>query len=240
MKTRLIFIALVCTLSTMVSAQTNTVTRFLHDGELQDSIIAAIVPNHTLMSKLIDKIAENRRLHEMVIQHLTRLLNEESTGAGGHNHASHETMSHYIGDEKREIKALSPDEVKGLENGEGIGLAMAAELNHYPGPRHVLDLKDKLELSDKQVKSIQSTFDRMHANAVRIGRELIESERSLDNAFSSANITRESLRTLTSAVENLRGRLRFEHLSAHIDTRSYLTSRQIEMYDQLRGYTGQR
>ena len=63
----------------------------------------------------------------------------------------------------------------------------------------------------------------MHTNAVRIGKELIESERSLDKAFASAKVNRESLSTLTSAVGNLRGQLRFEHLSAHIETKSFLT-----------------
>jgi hypothetical protein len=39
----------------------------------------------------------------------------------------------------REIKALSPEELAQYEAGEGMGLALAAELNRYPGPRHVLD-----------------------------------------------------------------------------------------------------
>ena len=31
-----------------------------------------------------------------------------------------------------------------------MGLALAAELNGYPGPSHVLELADKLELSAEQ------------------------------------------------------------------------------------------
>lgn len=237
MKTRIFLIAMFCAGGPQLRAQNATVEQFLHDRSLQDSIIAAIVPNHILMSKLINKISENRQLHEMVIQHLTRLLNQKSSGAGEHDHASHETMSHYVGDETREIKALSETDVKALVNGEGIGLAMAAELNHYPGPRHVLDLGDKLELSNAQKKSIQESFDRMHAQAVELGKQLVEEERVLDKAFASKTVTRSSLEQQTKNIEELRGRLRYVHLAAHIDVRNILTPQQIEAYDLLRGYS---
>src|SRR4051794_20423334 len=41
------------------------------------------------------------------------------------------------------IKALSAEEVSQLERGGGLGHGRAAELNHYPGPGHVLDLADE-------------------------------------------------------------------------------------------------
>ena len=50
----------------------------------------------------------------------------------------------------RPIKALSDDQVADLKNGRGMGLALAAELNGYPGPAHVLELADKLALSADQ------------------------------------------------------------------------------------------
>ena len=34
-----------------------------------------------------------------------------------------------------------------LRAGRGMGLALAAELNGYPGPAHVLELADKLDLA---------------------------------------------------------------------------------------------
>ena len=37
--------------------------------------------------------------------------------------------------------------------------ALAAELNGYPGPSHVLELADKLELSTEQRASMQRLFD---------------------------------------------------------------------------------
>ena len=237
MKTRIALIAFLCAHALPMRGQNPVVEQFLHDRSLQDSIIAVIVPNHTLMSKLIDKISENPQLHEMVIQHLTRLLNEKSPGGGGHDHASHETMSHYVGNETREIKALSENEVTALRKGEGVGFAMAAELNHYPGPRHVLDLADQLQLSQAQKKSIQESFDRMHPQAVQLGTQLVEAERALDKAFTSRAVSRTPLKGLTANVEKLRGQLRYVHLAAHIEVRTILTSSQIESYDRLRGYS---
>ena len=51
----------------------------------------------------------------------------------------------YAGLETREIKALSPEQIEDLLAGEGMGYALAAELNHYPGPRHVLALAAELQ-----------------------------------------------------------------------------------------------
>jgi hypothetical protein len=56
-----------------------------------------------------------------------------------------EALSPYTGQERREIKALSNEEIDRYLSGDGMGLAKAAELNHYPGPRHVLELADQLQ-----------------------------------------------------------------------------------------------
>ena len=38
-----------------------------------------------------------------------------------------------------EIRGLTEQEISELREGRGMGLARAAELNGYPGPRHLLD-----------------------------------------------------------------------------------------------------
>jgi hypothetical protein len=51
-------------------------------------------------------------------------------------------MSKYIGQENRIIKSLSSEDIESLETGTGDafgGMARLAELNGYPGPRHILD-----------------------------------------------------------------------------------------------------
>ena len=56
----------------------------------------------------------------------------------------------YAGMQTRSIKALSDQQIADLQAGRGMGLALAAELNGYPGPSHVLELADKLGLSADQ------------------------------------------------------------------------------------------
>ena len=46
------------------------------------------------------------------------------------------------GMQARSIKALSEQQVADLKAGRGMGLALSAELNGYPGPAHVLELSD--------------------------------------------------------------------------------------------------
>src|SRR5690348_13327169 len=52
-------------------------------------------------------------------------------------YAGNEAANPYAGQQARAIKALSEADVAALRGGEGMGLAKAAELNGYPGPRHV-------------------------------------------------------------------------------------------------------
>ena len=49
--------------------------------------------------------------------------------------ATANSQSPYVGQESREIKALSPQEISDYLSGKGMGLAKAAELNGYPGQR---------------------------------------------------------------------------------------------------------
>ena len=46
-------------------------------------------------------------------------------------------QSPYAGMQTRRIKALSEQQVADLKAGRGMGLALAAELNGYPGPAHL-------------------------------------------------------------------------------------------------------
>lgn len=39
-----------------------------------------------------------------------------------------------------------------------MGFAKAAELNSYPGPKHVLDLGDRLKLTTQQRQQVQAIF----------------------------------------------------------------------------------
>jgi Spy/CpxP family protein refolding chaperone len=142
----------------------------------------------------------------------------------------------YASQQSRQIKALSDDDIAALLKGDGMGFAKAAELNGYPGPKHVLDLAQQLKLTEIQRQQVQAIFDRMSAAAMPLGAELVGRERLLDQLFQKGEITPDRLAAETTAIGELQGRLRSVHLSAHLETRALLNPDQIALYEQLRGY----
>jgi len=145
----------------------------------------------------------------------------------------------YAGMQTRPIKALSEQQMADLSAGRGMGLALAAELNGYPGPVHVLELADKLNLSTDQRAGIQRLFDSMKAEAVPIGARLIEQEADLDRQFAGHTVTPDSLRASTAAVAATQGALRETHLKYHLSTIAVLSPAQMQRYAELRGYGGE-
>ena len=75
----------------------------------------------------------------------------------------------YAGLEKRPVQALSDQQVADLRAGRGMGMALPAELNGYPGPSHVIELADKLTLTDAQLATAKTLFGSMKAEAVPLG-----------------------------------------------------------------------
>jgi Spy/CpxP family protein refolding chaperone len=142
----------------------------------------------------------------------------------------------YAGLQGREIKSLSPDQIEQYRTGEGMGLALPAELNDYPGPKHVLELAADLELSAEQGAAVRAAYDAMHAEAVRLGEAVVERERRLDALFAGGVVTPEALRAALDELGRLQAELRFVHLAAHLETQRVLTPEQVERYGRLRGY----
>ncbi|HSJ23906.1 MAG TPA: Spy/CpxP family protein refolding chaperone [Longimicrobiales bacterium] len=153
--------------------------------------------------------------------------------AAAQDHSQH---SAHVGKESREVKALADTEVAELLAGEGMGLALAAELNAYPGPRHVLDHATELDLTDAQRQAAQQIFDAMQARARSLGERIVEAERQLDGLFANRTVDSNRLRELTAAAGALRGELRFVHLQAHLETTALLSDHQVHLYDMVRGY----
>ena len=144
----------------------------------------------------------------------------------------------YAGMEIRVIKALSAQQIADLKAGRGMGLALAAELNGYPGPRHTLDLADQLSLSGEQRTSVQRLFDDMTAEATQLGERLIQQEAQLDRLFAERTASFEALNAATAAIGETQGALRQVHLKYHLLTTPLLTPRQVRRYAELRGYGG--
>jgi len=144
----------------------------------------------------------------------------------------------YASLEARPIKALSEQQIADLRAGRGMGLALAAELNGYPGPMHVLEMADALDLSSQQRAKIQELFAVMKADAIPLGERLIAQEAELDKAFANKTITAATLAASTEAIGATHSALRQTHLKYHLSTVEELTPAQTQRYAELRGYKG--
>ena len=142
----------------------------------------------------------------------------------------------YAGMQMRPIKALSDQQVADISAGRGMGLALTAELNGYPGPSHVLELADRLVLTADQRARVQTLFDSMKSEALPIGARLLEQEAELDKQFSGHTVTPDSLKASMAAIAMTQGELRQTHLKYHLSTAVLLSTVQMQRYAELRGY----
>lgn len=152
--------------------------------------------------------------------------------------AQHSGHSEYSGKHHHAIKALSPDEAGQYAAGAGMGYAKAAELNHFPGPMHVLELAAALGLTSEQRSATQQLMDQHKTQARAIGAKLVAAEAALDRLFAEGKVTQEALAQQVQTIAALQGEYRLSHLETHRRTHALLTRQQITEYDRLRGYSG--
>jgi hypothetical protein len=152
--------------------------------------------------------------------------------------ASAHTQQPYAGLEMRPIKALSDQEIADLKAGRGMQLALAAELNGYPGPLHSIELAVPLGLSETQLKKVQELLAGMKKETIPLGEKLIAQEADLDRQFAGRTITEASLATALQAIGATQAALRTAHLKYHLATVQVLMPIQIRRYAELRGYAG--
>ncbi|WP_342236213.1 Spy/CpxP family protein refolding chaperone [Inquilinus sp. OTU3971] len=158
-----------------------------------------------------------------------------------HTHGAGETSiptprSPYAGLQQRTIKALADQQIADLRAGRGAGLALAAELNGYPGPSHVLELADQLALSPDQRTQVATAFAAMKDETSAIGRQVVSGEADLDRLFAGRMVTPENLNETVLRIVGAQGRLRAAHLRYHLLMTTILTPEQVANYAQLRGY----
>ena len=142
----------------------------------------------------------------------------------------------YTGQEQRDIKALSAQEVGQYLSGAGMGYAKAAELNGYPGPMHVLELADQLNLDANQRAAMKELMDRHKADARAIGAKLVAAERTIEVLFRSGSAEPKTLALAVTEAAWLQGEYRLSHLQTHWRAKALLSSEQLSMYAKLRGY----
>jgi hypothetical protein len=152
--------------------------------------------------------------------------------------AQHAPSAPYAGHEQRLVAALSEQEIADLRSAAGMTMALPAELNGYPGPKHVLDLAGPLGLTPEQRVVAERLMTEMRARAVPLGEAVIAAEAALDRLFKSGTATPAAIAAASAEVGRLRAELRAVHLVAHLGMRDALSEHQRRAYAGLRGYGG--
>jgi uncharacterized cupredoxin-like copper-binding protein/Spy/CpxP family protein refolding chaperone len=132
--------------------------------------------------------------------------------------------------------ALSDEEIEEYRAGAGMGYAKAAELNHFPGPMHVLELARQLGLSSEQHTAVERLMKEHKADARAIGAQLVESEAEVEALFRAGQVDEAALARAVRTAAALRGEYRLSHLETHRRMRGLLTAEQVARYDSLRGH----
>ena len=118
--------------------------------------------------------------------------------------------------------------------GRGFGLAFAADQNGYPGPMHVLELKERLTLSPEQEASARALMHAMFAESRPASARLLEAEAKLRRLFAGGSANETSVRAAVGEVERRRAENRLVHLVTHLKTRALLSEAQRRLYHETR------
>ena len=147
-----------------------------------------------------------------------------SWGQHGHGHDG--------GHQAAEACSAEFDKVVG--EGRGFGLAFAADQNGYPGPLHVLELKDRLKLTADQEAKAQALLHAMFVESKPKSARLLEAEARLRRLFADRAADDAAVRAAVAEVERARTEVRLVHLLTHLKTRELLTEDQRRIYHEAR------
>jgi Spy/CpxP family protein refolding chaperone len=156
------------------------------------------------------------------------LLTASSPSWGQHGHGA----GHEAGQQAAQVCAEEFDNVVG--QGLGFGMAFAADQNDYPGPIHILELKERLKLSADQEARTQVLLHAMFAESKPKSARLLEAEAKLRRLFAQRAADDAAVRAAVAEVEHARGEVRLVHLLAHLKTRDLLTEDQRRIYHEAR------
>jgi uncharacterized membrane protein len=196
---------------------------------------------------LVGLLLTGMRGGELVFQHGLGVASATASGSpivpaqdathseGDHHDASHD--SPYAGQQSRSVKALSTQEIDDLAEGRGMGTSKVAELNHYPGPKHVLEAAPQLQLTRDQLDKTKAIQASMSTSAKTIGRQIVAKETELEALFSSRKATPENVSLVMEELGRLQASFRLAHLNAHMAMVEVLESQQIAQYDKIRRYS---
>jgi hypothetical protein len=136
---------------------------------------------------------------------------------------------------KSTLKTLSDVQYTALLNGDDIyGMALAAELNHYPSPEKVIKYKRELDLSPIQVTKITAINKELRRKKLEMGLIIIHNERTIDSIFRYHRLDNGSLIFYANRYGLYQGELRNTILQACLVTRTLLSQQQINKFESLK------
>ena len=153
---------------------------------------------------------------------LGAVASAQQAGHGGHASPRHDAV------------ACEADFREVIADGRGFGLAFAADRNGYPGPLHVLELKERLGLSAEQEARMHALLSAMFAEARPRGAALLEAEARLERLFAAGTAGEATMQAAVAEVERARSAVRLVHLRTHLATRDLLTDAQRRAYHEAR------
>ena len=121
-----------------------------------------------------------------------------------------------------------------VRDGRGFGMAFVADQQGYPGPLHVLELKDRLRLSSDQEAKAQALLAAMFAASRPKSARLLNAEARLRQLFAAGRPDEAAVRTAVGEVEMARADVRLVHLMFHLEMRDALTDEQRRVYQEAR------
>jgi Spy/CpxP family protein refolding chaperone len=121
-----------------------------------------------------------------------------------------------------------------IGQGRGFGMAFAADRHGYPGPMHVLELREQLQLSVEQTRQIEALMQAMFAESRPRSARLLEAEGRLSALFAGGRAEEAAVRAAVADVEQARREVRLVHLLTHLRTRDLLTGEQRRLYHEAR------
>jgi Spy/CpxP family protein refolding chaperone len=99
---------------------------------------------------------------------------------------------------------------------------------------HVLELKDRLQLSPEQERAMQRLQDAMFGKSRPAAVRLLAAERRLRAVFAAGTANETAVRAAVTDAERTRTELRVVHLLAHLETRDLPSVEQRRLYHTIR------
>jgi Spy/CpxP family protein refolding chaperone len=152
----------------------------------------------------------------------------EGQHGGGPGHSAHGADGHRVAQQCiEEFERVVAD-------GRGFGLAFGADQHGYPGPLHILELKERLGLTPEQERRARALLDAMFAESRPTSARLLEAERRLADVFRAGTADEAAVRAAVADVERARTEVRLAHLLTHLKGRDLLTEAQRVLYHETR------